>query len=154
MKIGTWNLAGRWNVGHRDLIAAADCDIWLLTEVNECVELEGMHSHLSTGLMAPGRRWAAVLSDRGFVPVTDPHPASAAVVVRGVTYCSSILPWRSCGSRAPWVGVSHADKTAAAVADLLAALLTPALWGAVIGTTPCAGRSTREAWVAGIICSP
>jgi hypothetical protein len=35
MWTGTWNLAGRWSPRHRDVLAAADCDVWLLTEVAE-----------------------------------------------------------------------------------------------------------------------
>ena len=35
VRIGTWNLAGRWSDEHRTLILTADCDVWLLTEVSE-----------------------------------------------------------------------------------------------------------------------
>jgi endonuclease/exonuclease/phosphatase family metal-dependent hydrolase len=60
----------------------------------------------------------------------DPHPASAAADLDGTVYCSSVLPWRSCGSGPPWVGGRHADKTAAVVADLDAALPEgPLVWG-------------------------
>jgi hypothetical protein len=48
----------------------------------------------------------------------DPHPASAAVIAGGNEYRSSILPWRACGGRFPWVGTRHADKTAATRAAL------------------------------------
>ena len=51
----------------------------------------------------------------------DPHPASAAAQVGATTYVSSVLPWRGCGSRHPWVGDRHVDKTKHAVDDLLAA---------------------------------
>src|SRR3954464_13738899 len=95
MKIGTWNLAGRWQSAHAQLLADQHCDLWLLTEVNERVELEGFQRHLSLGLMAPRRRWAGVYSRRALTPLPDPHVASAAAVVDGITYCSTILPWRS-----------------------------------------------------------
>ncbi|CAB4966618.1 unannotated protein [freshwater metagenome] len=49
----------------------------------------------------------------------DPHPASAAARVGPTTYVSSVLPWRACGARTPWVGTTHTDKTAHAVDDLL-----------------------------------
>jgi len=49
VRIGTWNLAGRWSDHHRDLILAADCDVWLLTEVNERTSLPGYAIHLSQG---------------------------------------------------------------------------------------------------------
>lgn len=55
--------------------------------------------------MAPHRRWAAVLSRTELTPLRDPHPASAMTVVDGMTYCSSILPWRSCGDRSPSVAM-------------------------------------------------
>lgn len=32
MRIGTWNLAGRWSPDHRDHLLGADCDVWLPTE--------------------------------------------------------------------------------------------------------------------------
>src|SRR4051812_27579468 len=41
MRIGTWNLAGRWTPEHERFLLAADCDVWLLTEVNERVRLDG-----------------------------------------------------------------------------------------------------------------
>ncbi len=31
--------------------------------------------------------------------------------VLGQRFCSSILPWRSCGSRDPWVGTNTAERT-------------------------------------------
>lgn len=39
-----------------------------------------------------------------------------------MTFVSTILPWKSCGSRPPWVGTRHVDKTANAVDDLLLSL--------------------------------
>ena len=55
MRIGTWNLAGRWQPQHEQFVAAADCDVGRLTEVNERVELVGCERHLSAGLMASKR---------------------------------------------------------------------------------------------------
>ena len=64
------------------------------------------------------------------MPLPDPHPASAMAVVGDWTYCSSILPWRSCGSRQPWVGARHVDKAEACVATLLGEITTKRLiWG-------------------------
>jgi endonuclease/exonuclease/phosphatase family metal-dependent hydrolase len=61
----------------------------------------------------------------------DPHPASARAQIGATTYVSSVLPWRTCGSRPPWVGERHADKTANAVDDLLLRLRPAQLlvWG-------------------------
>ncbi|WP_457187138.1 endonuclease/exonuclease/phosphatase family protein [Nocardioides sp. P5_E3] len=119
MRIGTWNLAGRWSDEHRRLMLDADCDVWLLTEVNERTSLPGYAVSPSLPPMAQRRRWAAVASRLPLTSSPDPHPASAAAQVGATTYVSSVLPWRSCGSRHPWVGASHADKTKHAVDDLV-----------------------------------
>ncbi len=42
MRIGTWNLAERWDARHLALIVRMDCDVLLLTEVSERVELPGL----------------------------------------------------------------------------------------------------------------
>jgi endonuclease/exonuclease/phosphatase family metal-dependent hydrolase len=130
VRIGTWNLAGRWTPAHESLLRDLDCDVLLLTEVSERLELSGYHAHLSTELMAARRRWAGILSRDELVPMPDPHPASAMARVEGLTFCSSILPWRSCGAGAVWIEGNHAAKTEHAVACLLAALPTSDLvWG-------------------------
>lgn len=80
--------------------------------------------------MAIRRRWAGVLSRAPLVPLPDPHPASAAAVVEGTTYCSSILPWRTCGGLPVWVGADHAAKTERTVAELVWQLPQDSLiWG-------------------------
>jgi hypothetical protein len=129
MRIGTWNLAGRWDQRHADLLATLDCDALLLTEVSERVAIPSYTLHLSTARMAPRRRWAAVATRAPLEPQADPHPASAMAVSQGWTLCSSILPWRSCGG-APWRGHRHADRTRAALDELLANLPRARLvWG-------------------------
>ena len=102
MRIGTWNLDGRWTERHEALLLAQECDVWLLTEVRDDVALPGFTRHLSTLPMLPGKAFSAVLSARGLEPLPDPHPASALVVVDGVRVCCSVLPWRGCGSEPPW----------------------------------------------------
>lgn len=119
VRIGTWNLAGRWSEQHRDLMLEADCDVWLLTEVNERTCLPGYSVHLSQSLMAPRRRWAGIASRLLMASSPDPHPASAQVRVGSTTYVSSILPWKGCRSMPPWTGESHADKTRNTIDDLL-----------------------------------
>jgi hypothetical protein len=107
-----------------------DCDVWLLTEVSERLSMDGYDLHLSQGLMAQGRRWAAVLARTPLTPANDPHPASAMARLDGLTVCSSILPWRSCGTRFPWVGERHTDKTQAALKELDRTMPRSALvWG-------------------------
>ncbi len=119
MRIGTWNLAGRWSDAHLALLLEADCDVWLLTEVNERTSLPGYALHVTQSRMAARRRWAGIASRLPMASLPDPHPASAAAQVGATTFVSSILPWRGCQSRAPWVGAKHADKTAQTVDDLL-----------------------------------
>lgn len=131
MRIGTWNLAGRWSDDHRSLLLEADCDVWLLTEVSERTTLSGFAVHLSEAPMAARRRWAAVASRLPMASSPDPHPASAAAQVGATTYVSSVLPWRSVRSGPVWVGDRHADRTQNAVDDLLLRLrAAPSLvWG-------------------------
>jgi hypothetical protein len=131
VRIGTWNLDGRWSDEHCGLMLDADCDVWLLTEVNERTSLPGYALHATQLRMAPRRRWAAVASRLPMASSPDPHPASARAQIGATTYVSSILPWKSCGSRPPWVGQRHAEKTANAIDDLLLSL-RPArslVWG-------------------------
>jgi hypothetical protein len=131
VRIGTWNLAGRWSDDHRSLLLEADCDVWLLTEVNERTRLPGYAIHLSAAPMAARRRWAAVASRLPMASSPDPHPASAAAQVGATTYVSSVLPWRAARSGPVWAGERHADRTQHAVDDLLLRLrAAPSLvWG-------------------------
>lgn len=129
MRIGTWNLAGRWTPEHLDLLTSLDCDVLLLTEVSERLVVGSYDMHLSEHKMAAKRRWAGVLSRGPLTPLPDPHPASAMASVGGWTFCSSVLPWRSCGTD-PWGEGRHADKTRLAVDALLKALPASGLiWG-------------------------
>ncbi len=122
MRIGTWNLAGRWTPAHEELLRAQTCDVWLLTEVSGRLTLDDWQQVRTQEDMAPRRSWAGVFTTAPLQALPDPHPASAAARIDDVTFCSSILPWRSCGAAAPWAGVSHADKTQHALDSLLAGL--------------------------------
>ena len=55
MRIGTWNLAGRWKPEHQRFLAEVDCDVWLLTEVHERVALKGFERHLTDEVLRPRR---------------------------------------------------------------------------------------------------
>lgn len=127
MRIGTWNLEGRWDVRHLELIKAMDCDVLLLTEVSERVDIPGYDVHLGGEAMMPKRRWAAVASRLPMSPLPDPHGASAMVELEGLRVCSSVLPWRSCGQLHPWVGATTAEKTTEAVAAVASS--RPSVWG-------------------------
>lgn len=130
MRIGTWNLDGRWVPRHRDLLLKQDCDVWLLTEVAADFQLDEYHVYLTAEVMDRGQHWADLLSRRPLTPLPDPHPASVAARGGGVTYCSTVLPWRSCGGQPPWVGQRHADRTARALCTLLEGLPRSELvWG-------------------------
>lgn len=82
--------------------------------------------------MGPNQYWAAILSDKPFDRIRrDPHPASAAVVVDKITYCSTVLPWRSVKESAfPPIDAKHAEKTKRAI-ELLVRELPPSnlVWG-------------------------
>jgi len=130
MRIGTWNLAGRWDSRHERLINDQQCDVWLLTEVSERLKIDGFHQHSCTSLVSPKRRWAAILSVKPLLALADPHPASALARSGEWLLCSSVLPWRSCGGAAPWVGDNHAGRTGNAVDDITGDLPSEGLiWG-------------------------
>lgn len=127
MRIGTWNLDNRWDDRHLDLLLKKRCDVWLLTEVNPQAvnpsgKIAGFHCHLSSGTMGCKQHWAGILSLGALRPIADPHPASAAAIVNGITFCSTVLPWSTCGKEFPWVGSCLVEKTADALSSLLAAL--------------------------------
>lgn len=127
LRIGTWNLQGRWDGRHLDLIDSLDCDILLLTEVSERVAIPGRPLHTTVGSMARHRWWAAIASRSPLEPLDEPHGATAAARIDGLVVCSGILPWRNCGTRAPWEGASTADKTIRAVDAVATA--QPSIWG-------------------------
>ena len=140
MRIGTWNVENRLMTGrHRDLLLGQKCDVWLLTELNrKWVDGDGkifdFHCHLSAGIQGrikgSNQLLAAVLCLQAFDRrLPDPHPASAAAIINGITYCSTILPWRS-AKGSPWVGSKHSERTEGAIKLLLKQLPTSDLvWG-------------------------
>ena len=146
MRIGTWNLEGRWDGRHLARVEEMDCDVLLLTEVSERVELPDHVVHPTRLRMAARRHWAAVASRTDLQPLPDPHGATSAAVVAGRVVCSSVLPWRGAWAREPWVGTGTAERTAAAVGDVLAA--RPSVWGgdwnhALSGTEVAGAKAGR-----------
>lgn len=138
MRIGTWNVENRlMTEQHQELIIKQECDVWLLTEVNRKwadeagTKILHFNCHLSREVMGRNQHWAAVLSVSPLNPLDDPHPGSAAAVVNGVTYCSTILPWRGVqANSAPWQGSNHSEMTNEAIKTLLRELPTNDLvWG-------------------------
>lgn len=147
VRIGTWNLDGRWSDDHRGFLESLQCDVLLLTEVPDRVELAGMSGHVTVGEMAPGRSWAGVWSRHPLSPLPDPHGASAMAEVMGHRFCASVLPWRSCGSGQPWSGVDTAARTIEAVDAI--ARKAPTVWGgdwnhALSGPEYAGSRKGRE----------
>ena len=92
--------------------------MWLLTEVPHRWELPGYRMTIGSTDMALHKRWAVVASRLTMDEHPSPHPASAIARVEGVTFVSSILPWRGCGDRAPWRGADHAARMVHALEDL------------------------------------
>ena len=136
MRIGTWNLAGRWSPDHERLLLSQRCDVWLLTEVSDKVLLEGYQLVATQSLMAARRHWAAVLSSSTtFKPLPDPHPASAAAIIEDVICVSSVLPWRSAGRPEFWGGLKHAEKMSSTLRRLKESMVDetwpdePLVWG-------------------------
>lgn len=110
MRIETWNLEGRWSLDCSGLLAAQECDVWLLTEVPNAATLPGFETHLTSAKMSERKHWAGIFSRAHLQPLPDPHPASAAALGGGLVWCGSILPWRSCGT-APWGEGTTSQKT-------------------------------------------
>jgi hypothetical protein len=157
MRIGTWNLDCRLPTAlHVSKLEEQKCDIWLLTEVNpKSVALDGriceFNCHLSTSVMARGQHWAGVLSRKPLTPKRDPHPASAIAVVDDLSFCASILPWRGSGGELPWTGATHAERTEAAISQLLTELPKKNLvWGgdwnhSLVGAEVAGSKGGRSA---------
>lgn len=149
LRIGTWNLAARWDARHHDLLLSQKCDVWLLTEISAKVRLDGFDGHLTSSLMGRKQHWAGVFSRKPMQQLADPHMASAAVCLGGMTYCSTILPWRGCGPE--WGTGRHAEKTDAAVEVLLTQLRPgEVVWGgdwnhALVGKETAGSMGGRNA---------
>ena len=53
VRIGTWNLEGKWSPEHLALLDREDCDVWLLTEAHIDASIPGMEIHRTAELMGP-----------------------------------------------------------------------------------------------------
>lgn len=134
MRIGTWNLEGRWSDAHADVVTEMSCDVLLLTEVPHELDLVGYRIHRATALMSPGTYWCAVAYRGEGAALADPHPASASVRLGDLVVCCSVLPWlqwRAAGCDEPvWSG-DQAERMASTVDVLVAALSSEGdvVWG-------------------------
>lgn len=130
MRIGTWNLEGKWTPDHEGVLLHLDCDVLLLTEPPVVVEVGGYESHRTSRLMSPTKHWAAILARQSMRPIEDPHPASAAAYVDGRLMCSSVLPWPLAGAHWPWGSPEHEARVKETL-DQLAPVLNEevSVWG-------------------------
>lgn len=128
MRIGTWNLDGRWSDRHAGHLVALDCDVLLLTEVSPGTVLDGYQLHLGGGVASSGQHWAAIASRADLLPSADPHVASAMAQVDGRTFCSSVLPWRGCDAET-WGDGDLAAKMQMTLDKLRASFAGVDVWG-------------------------
>ena len=121
MRIGTWNLNAECTKECSEFLENGGCDIWLLTEAPAQLRLAGFEGHhFSKATMKRGQHYAAIFSKQNLVALDDPHPASAAAVIGGITYCSSILPWTDCFKQpqSPWTHTTIEANTRATIESL------------------------------------
>lgn len=116
MRVGTWNVFGRWSAHHSQFLLDLDCDVWLLTAVHVNADLPGFTMHRTAGPTGPSKTWAAVAFKRPGHAGPDPHFATAETDPEGMRFVSPLLPWRSYGSE--WPGDDLVEK-ARAVVDTL-----------------------------------
>lgn len=130
MRIGTWNLEGRWSSNHRAFIEHEDCTHWLLTEVPNALSLAN-GTLIRSNPMSATKSWAAVWSVRPTSRLEWTTPTATAAMGDDGVFCSCILPWR--GARLSWpTKGSLAEITLAAIDDLEASLRIgqrPIVWG-------------------------
>jgi len=129
MRIGTWNLEGRWTPRHLTFLGDLGCDVLLLTEVASVVRPPGFRRHLTGDVMSRGRAWAGVLSRSPLLAAPDPHAASALSTVDGICFCSSVLPWRASGEEPPWSRGDVGDRVDRVLSCLGPRLTHPLVWG-------------------------
>jgi hypothetical protein len=107
--------------------------------------------------MSRGQYYAGVLTRLAMQPQPDPHPASAAVSIKGVTFCSSILPWAGKDDPRVWGDGNQGERTRTAVRSLAAALApTRSVWGgdfnhAIDGPLTWSGSAVGRAQIDGLI---
>lgn len=127
VRIGTWNLEGKWSPEHLALLDREACDVWLLTEVHIDAAVPGMQIHRTAELMGPRKTWAAIFSATDTDPQPDPHRATALAHIGGLRLMSSVLPWGSCGPS--WPGSRLAEKQRSTLETLRAHIDETTIWG-------------------------
>jgi hypothetical protein len=131
VRIGTWNLAGRWSPSRQEFLEQQVCDAWLLTEVPDAASLDGGKLVRSKAMLGP-KSWAAVWGGQSLVPSPSAHPAAAVGRWGDLLLCSCVLPWR--GARPSWPdeGPDIASITMTALEFLRPTVISaghPVVWG-------------------------
>lgn len=170
LRIGTWNLdraRPRVAEGQRHLLAAADADLWLLTEAPIPLALEGADAAYGVARDGDaGQCWSAIWSPHPIRSVTLPHPAltlaQVALPIGDVLAACSVFPWR--GAQTSWPDEepgfrARVERCLAAHVDAIvtAAAGRPVIWGGdfnqalegreYVGAWPAA-RNSRMHWTA------
>jgi hypothetical protein len=127
VRIGTWNLEGKWSSDHLALLQDQECDVWLLTEVPTQASIPGMAAHCTVSPMGPRKTWAGIFSIVDVIAQPDPHPATAMAQCDGLRLMSSVLPWRSCG--ASWEGSTLSEKMCVTLSSLREHIDEATVWG-------------------------
>lgn len=126
LRIGTWNIEGRWSDEHRHLLVWQQCDVWLLPEVSEKTKLPGYVLHPSRASIREGCSLGChrCAGEHERAIHSDPHPASCMVTWSGVTFTSSVLPWNSSAASWPGPGKGTLERTRVALDELARSLST------------------------------
>jgi endonuclease/exonuclease/phosphatase family metal-dependent hydrolase len=108
MRIGTWNVeygAGLdKNVRRLRRIREMDCDVWVLTETHDDLDLGSSHTSVSTTHRASGRvgaRWTTIWSRFPItraLDVDDPNRTAAVLLetpLGALVVYGTVLPWQS-----------------------------------------------------------
>ena len=158
MRIGTWNLEGKWSPDHEAVLLHLNCDVLLLTEPPVVMEFGEYRSHTTSRLMGPSKYWAAILTTRSMKPVDDPHPASAAAYVDDSLVCSSVLPWSLANEHWPWGSAEHQAPMEETLDQLTSVLSDKvSVWGGdwnqpLTGNLSGFRRSAQSAILAAVDC--
>lgn len=113
MRIATWNMDGKWHPAHLELLGALDADVLLLTEVHRDAAIIGYEQQRTqASIKGTNSSWSAIVSRVGLTPLPDPHPASAAAVIDGVSVISSVMPWPRAVDLWPWGSTNHTERMA------------------------------------------
>jgi hypothetical protein len=129
MRIGTWNLDAGRSAEHLRVIDELNCDIWLLTEVPGTLMLDSGSAATSTERMARGQYFALAWSRASGRAIDISSPATAAIEAGGVSYYSSVLPWRTCGPDWAWEGGDQASRTVDTLESLNTVFGGNTVWG-------------------------